>query len=188
MIPFNWFAEVVNRAPTLVVGNPNYVKKIVFPLPILSWVSVLAALFHALIGVVVLVLGQLLLRGSISPTLWMFPLIWLPLGLLLLGFSFWLSALAVYLRDIGQVIAMSVTVLMFLSPLFYPTSSLPPWLAQWAWLNPMVFSIEATRQTLLWGQAPAWSALALQIACAAIFAAMGHAWFHKAANGFGDVL
>ena len=188
MIPFNLFAEVATRAPALIVNNPNYVKKVVFPLPVLSWVNVLAALFHAAVSLVALLLTQLVVEGRLAPTLWLLPLVWLPLCLLLLGLSLWLSSLAVFVRDIGQVVGMAVTILMFLSPLFYPASSLPAWVAGWIWLNPLVFLIEATRQVVLWGQIPAWNTLLAYTVGAWAFAASGYLWFNKSRNGFADVL
>jgi lipopolysaccharide transport system permease protein len=103
MIVFGIFAEIVNRAPTLIITNVNYVKKVVFPLEILSWVSLGSVLFHSLVSLVVLLLAQLIINQSLSWTIVFFPFVLLPLIFASLGTAWFLASLGVYVRDIGQV-------------------------------------------------------------------------------------
>ena len=125
LIVFNLFAECINRAPGLIVSNPNYVKKVVFPLEILPLVSLLSALYHALISLAVWLVAYLFFYGLPPATVLLLPLVLLPLSLFIMGCSWLLASLGVFLRDISQIIGITVTVLMFLSPIFYSASSLP---------------------------------------------------------------
>jgi lipopolysaccharide transport system permease protein len=119
------FAECLNRAPGLILANTNYVKRVMFPLEILPWVAMGSALFHAFVSLIVLVLGQLLVFGSVPWTALLLPLIWAPLVLTTMGVTWIFAAFGVYLRDIGQMTVVITTVALFLSPVFYPVKSLP---------------------------------------------------------------
>lgn len=188
LIVFNFVAECLGRAPDLVVSNANYVKRVVFPLEMLPLVTVGTAGFHALINLGVW-LAAFVLSGHVpGPAMISFPLIMLPVALVTLGAVWGLSSLGVYLRDLGQVIGVVITALMFLSPIFYPVSALPERLRAFAALNPMAVAIEQARDVMFWGHWPEPAALALQLVVAAVVAWGGFAWFQKTRNGFADVL
>ena len=128
---FSFFAECVNRAPGLVLEQPNLVKKVVFPLHILPWVSAAsAALGLAVSGVLLLGLA-LLAKGGLPLSALALPLVWLPLVPLVLGLSWLLTGLGTYVRDVGQVLGMAVSALMFLSPIFFPVEALPAAVRPW---------------------------------------------------------
>lgn len=188
MIVHGLFAECVNRAPGLILGNVNYVKKVVFPLEILPWVALGSALFHSAISLLVLLLAQLFFNQTLPWTVVLFPLVLLPLLLATMGAAWFLSALGVYLRDVGQTIGLVTTVLMFLSPVFYPISALPEKYRFWLHLNPLTFIIEEGRKTLVYGQLPDWGGGALYLACSMLIAWAGFWWFQKSRKGFADVL
>jgi lipopolysaccharide transport system permease protein len=118
LITFNLFAECVNRAPGLILSNVNYVKKVVFPLEIMPWVTMGAALFHALISVAVLLGFFLAFHHFVHWTVLLLPLVWLPFLLLTLGISWFLAATGVFLRDIGQIVGIVTTAMLFRSPSF----------------------------------------------------------------------
>jgi len=182
------FAEVLNRAPGIILGNVNYVKKVVFPLEILAVISLGAALFHALVSLLVLLVAFAMLNGFIQWTALFAPLVLLPLMLLSLGFGWILSSLGVFVRDIGQLIGVFTTALLFLSPVFFPVSALPESFQPWLNLNPLTFIIEQTRDVLIWGRMPDWEGLTLYLIGAGIFAWLGYFWFQKTRKGFADVL
>jgi len=188
MIVHALFAEVLNRAPTIILGNVNYVKKVVFPLEILTVVSLSAALFHALVSLLVLLLAFAMFNGFIHWTTIFAPVVLLPLMILSLGFGWILSSLGVFVRDIGQIIGVLTSALMFLSPVFYPVSALPESVQPWLHLNPLTFIIEQTRDVLIWGRMPDWGGLTLYLIGAGIFAWLGYFWFQKTRKGFADVL
>jgi len=188
MIVHGLFAECFNRAPTLITGNPNYVKKIVFPLEILPWISMGAALFHTGISWLVLLVAELLLKGSIPLTTVLFPVVLLPLIILTMGLSWFLAALGAYLRDISQITGIITTVLMFLSPMFYPITAIPEAYRPLLYINPLTLIIEESREVLIWGNLPSITQLGSYYLVSVLIAWLGFWWFQKTRKGFADVL
>jgi lipopolysaccharide transport system permease protein len=188
LIVFQLFSEVVLRAPTLVLGNANYVKKVVFPLQILPVVSLGSALFHAGVSLVVLLGFMLAVDGAIPPTALLLPIVIIQFCLMILGIAWFLSALGVYYRDISQILGTLVTALMFLSPIFFPLSALPEWIRGWIGLNPVSLPVEQTRALLIFGSMPDLLGLAAYTVAALAVAVLGYAWFQKTRKGFADVL
>jgi lipopolysaccharide transport system permease protein len=188
LIVFNLFAECFNRSPSLILSNVNYVKKVVFPLEILPWVALGAALFHTLISLGVWLIAYLVLFGVPHITVLFLPLVFLPLLLFIMGLTWGLASLGVYLRDVSQFIGVVTTVLMFLSPVFYPASALPEEYRHLLLLNPLTPAIEQARDVLFWGKAPDMILLSVYLLAATFIAWLGFAWFQKTRKGFADVL
>lgn len=188
MIVHGLFAECANRAPTLIMNNSNYVKKVVFPLEILPVITLGSALFHSCISLVVLLIAQFVIVGTLSWSALLFPLILVPLILATLGISWLLASLGVYLRDVGHVITVLTTVLLFLSPVLYPVAALPEAYQPWLKLNPLTYIIEESRNVLLFGNLPDWGSLATAIAVGALIATAGFWFFQKTRKGFADVI
>jgi len=188
LLIFNLFAECVNRAPTLILSNVNYVKKVVFPLEILPVVVFGAAFFHAVVSFLVWLVFSFFVIGLPPLTALLLPVILLPLTFLVLGFSWLLASLGVYLRDVTQVVGIIVTTLMFLSPIFYPVSAIPAKYHPLIYSNPLAFIIEQVRNLLIFGISLDWSGVTWMTVCTLIFAWGGFAWFQKTRKGFADVL
>jgi lipopolysaccharide transport system permease protein len=188
LIMFNLFAECLNRAPGLILSNVNYVKKVVFPLEILPWVTLGSAVFHALISLGVWLIAYLIFFGVPHITVVLLPLIILPLLLFVMGLTWGLASLGVYVRDVSQFIGSLTTVLMFLSPIFYPANALPESYRQLLLLNPLTPAIEHTRDVLFWGIFPNMTILFVYLLSAGVVAWLGFAWFQKTRKGFADVL
>lgn len=188
LIVHGFFAECVSRAPQLILGNPNFVKRVVFPLDILPWPMLGSALFHALINLPVLVLMQLLSGQPVQATVLLFPVLLLPLALMLAGISWLLASLGTYFRDINQVTGVIVTAFLFVSSAFVPVEQLPPDYARVFRLNPLTFFIDQARLVALRGELPDWSGLAVSALLGLLVAFIGHAWFEKTRGGFADVL
>lgn len=185
---FGLFAETLNRAPTLITSNVNYVKKVIFPLEVLPVVAVGAALFHTLIGVMVLMAALLLTQGNIPLSALALPLVMIPLLLFSLGLGWIFSSLGVYVRDVAQTVGIATTVIMFLSPVFYSVQSLPEGYRKVLMFNPLTFIIEQARAAVVFGQWPDWVLLALYTLGSAAVAWAGYWWFQKTRRGFADVL
>jgi lipopolysaccharide transport system permease protein len=182
------FAECVNRAPGLVLANPNYVKKVVFPLEVLPGIAMGSALFHTGASLIVLLCGLVVGSLGIPRTVVLFPLVLAPFVVFTMGICWFLAATGVYLRDLGHAVGIATTVMLFLSPVFYPSSSLP---ARYGWLlqiTPLTFIIEQSRDVLVWGRLPNWTGLLGYSVASVIVAQLGFRWFQKARRGFADVL
>ncbi|MCX5871525.1 MAG: ABC transporter permease [Deltaproteobacteria bacterium] len=188
LIVLNLFSEVLNRAPGLILSNVNYVKKVVFPIEILPVIAMGATLFHSLVSLGVLLAAFVLFNGYLHWTLVFIPLVLLPLVIITLGLSWMLASLGVFLRDVGQTISIITTVLMFLSPVFYPVTAVPEKFRPFIMANPLTFIIEQAREVLIWGHLPNWMGLGGYTLVATVVAWTGYAWFQKTRKGFADVL
>ena len=188
MIVHGLFSEVLNRAPGLILSNVNYVKKVVFPLHVLPVIAMGAALFHASISLIVLLIAFVLFNGYLHWTAIFIPVVLLPLVILTLGIAWVLASLGVFLRDVGQTVGIITTVMLFLAPIFYPITALPEEIRPWIMANPLTFIIEEARKVLILGRMPHWAGLGVYTVAATAVAWAGFAWFQKTRKGFADVL
>ena len=188
MIVHGLFAEVLNRAPSLILSNVNYVKKVVFPLEILPVVVMSAAFFHSIISFGVLLAAFALFNGYLHWTVVLTPLVLLPLIILTTGLAWMLASLGAFLRDVGQTVGIITMVLMFLAPVFYPVTAIPEEFRPWIMANPLTFIIEQAREVLIWGRVPDWTGLGVYTMVAMVITWVGYAWFQKTRKGFADVL
>lgn len=188
LIVFNIFSECITRAPGIILSNVNYVKKVVFPLEILPIIGLLSALFHGAISLAVWILAYIVLFGIPHSTVFYLPLIILPYILFIMGLSWGLASLGVYLRDVGQIVSLLTTVLMFMSPIFYPVTALPENYRHLLYLNPLTTVIEQVRSVLYFGNSPDFFMLSVYWVTAFVISWLGFAWFQKTRKGFADVL
>lgn len=188
LIVFNLFSECINKAPSLILNNVNYVKKVVFPLDILPWVMIGAGLFHVAISLIVWLIGYSFLIGMPSHTALLFPVVLLPFIILTLGLTWLLASLGVFLRDINQMVGIITTALMFLSPLFFPLELIPSAYIKYVQFNPITVPIEQVRNVLVWGKNPDWFLLSIYSIVAIFIAYIGFFFFQKSRKGFADVL
>ena len=152
---FHAFSETLSWAPTLITTNPNFVKKVVFPLEVLPVAQIGAAAFHLSVSLGLVLLGSLFSTAGLSLTALWLPVLVLPLLLLSLGVAWLLAALGVFVRDIGQLSAFAVTVLLFASAIMFPSEyiaqhSAPLW--NILRFNPLLQIVSLARHTVLWQQ------------------------------------
>ena len=186
LIVFNAFAECLTKAPRLIVANPNFVKKVVFPLEILPWVMSLSALIHLLIATAVWLLGYVILFGTPQASVIYFPAILIAFFPVLLAIGWLLAAVGVIVRDIDQLTGMLANALLFLTPIFYSVDAAPPLIQNALMLNPLTFIVEQMRLVLFVGEAPnlpgllTYFVLSLASSMAALFV------FRRLRDGFAD--
>lgn len=188
LIVHGLLAEVLNRAPSLIVSNVNYVKKVVYPLEILVVINLVAALFHSAVSILVLLIVFIGLNGYIHWTSIFLPIVLLPLATLVLGVGWILASLGVFLRDIGQTIGILTTAMLFMAPVFFPLSAVPVHYHAYILANPLTFIIEQSREIVVYGHQPDWLGLGVYMVVALIVAWSGYGWFQKTRKGFADVL
>jgi lipopolysaccharide transport system permease protein len=181
-------SEVLTRSPVSIVGNVNFVKKVVFPLELLAWVTVLSALFHFILALVVLFAFMLFTGYGIPVTALAFPLVLIPFLLVTLGVAWFVSSLGVYVRDVSQVTGFLATALLFLSPIFYPLSAVPERFRDLFLLNPLTHVIIESRNVLMMGQWPDPGGLLVYWLVAIAVFWLGYVWFQRTRGGFADVL
>lgn len=185
---YSIFSECVNEAPTLMLKNQNYIVQIRFPVEVLPWVSLLAAMYLLAMALVVLLVFHIALLGLPPATWLLMPLLILPIALLTLGVTWFVSSVGVYFRDLSQVTVMLTTALLFMSPIFYPASRIPE-SARWLYdLNPFAVLLEASKGLLFFGTGPNWFAIIGLTLIAFGVAWSGFSWFMRTKHGFADVV
>jgi lipopolysaccharide transport system permease protein len=188
LIIFNMFSEVLSKSATLVTGNPNFVKKVVFPLELLPVIAVASALIHAFIAIAVWFLGYFFLLGIPKPTVVLFPLVLLAFVPILLGVGWFLSSVGVVVRDITQFTGMLNQALLFLTPIFYSIEVAPPLLQNLLMLNPLTFIVEQFRQVLFMGFMLDLQGLVLYFVFASMLAYVALVLFRRLRSGFADMV
>ncbi len=188
LIVFNFFSENINRAPNLILENPSYVKKVVFPLEILPITGTLSVLFNTLTSMLVLVFGIVVIKRSLGfGVVYLVP-IWISLMLVTWGIGWFLAGLGVYLRDLRHVVSTGLTIMLFLSPIFYPVTALPAGMRKIIYFNPLTFFIEQNRNILMENKPPDLLYLVIAMIASCLTASVGFWLFEKMRKGFPDVL
>lgn len=188
LIIFGVLAEPVNRAPSLILENGNYVKKVVFPLEVLGMVALVSNLVQAGISLLVWLLIYVIWVGPPPATCLLLPVALLPLCFLTLGLTWMLCALGVFLRDMRQIVPVATTILMFLSPIFFPGSAVPPRFAFCVDANPLAWTIEMTRDLMIFGRLPDLVPWLVMLIASYAVACIGLWIFGRLRMAFSDVL
>lgn len=188
MTVFNIFSESVNGSVGIVSGNPNYVKKVVFPLELLPVSAVLSACFFGLIWLGILFLGIVLFLHKICLTAVCLPLIFIPLVFSSCGISWFVASLGVFVRDLAHLVGIILLVLYFMTPIFYSVEMVPESIRSILLLNPLTSIVQSARQVLMYNQWPDWRMLGMVTILSMVIFQLGYFWFMKTKRGFADVL
>ncbi|MBI4962837.1 MAG: ABC transporter permease [Desulfomonile tiedjei] len=188
IIIYNVFSVCASKAPSAIYENPSLVKKVVFPLEILPVAILLASIVNAGFGLAILIPTLLILSPEISSTIYMFPLVLLPLCALSLGVAWFLASLGVFVRDVGQAIVILLQLLFFASPVIYPLSAAPGMFRALLRLNPLTTILEDARRTLIWGQPIEWGWWFAVTIVSLVLMQLGYVWFMKSKRVFADII
>jgi lipopolysaccharide transport system permease protein len=185
---FQFVGEVMGLAPTIIVTNPNFVKRVVFPLEVLPTANVGAAGFHLLISLGLALICLVIFDRTVNIELLWLPVIILPLVLLCMGIAWTLSALGVFFRDIGQLMQFLTMALMYSSAVFFSASKIPASIWFFLKFNPLLLAIELARNTALWGQPINYHHLLYLYATGLLVCMVGHSIFRRLKPTFADVI
>lgn len=188
LVIFNFFSECLNRAPNIVRDNVNYVKKIVFPLELLSVIYCLSSMFQMFVNYIILLAFYVLLIGVPPWTVLIFPFFLLPLFIFSLAITWLFSSLGVFLPDIKQVTGIMSTVLMFISPVFYSITAIPEKYRYLMYLNPLTFVLEQNKDLLFRGLISNIDTYIYSLIASLFFMVCCYIWFMKTKKAFADVL
>jgi lipopolysaccharide transport system permease protein len=183
-----FFSELVSEAPALILNNPTYVKKVVFPTESLLWVLVCYGLALTFLRVAVFFVACLWMQGSIPVTALLVPFVWIPLILIAVGTGWILAALGTLVKDVGEIVGLVLMAMFFLSPVLYPIETIPEsvrWVAQ---LNPVTLPIQQTRDLAYFGTLPDAVIWLIQLGASALVAWCGFLFFRRSKRVFGDVV
>ena len=188
MLPWLAFSEAVGRSASVILDHRTFVKKLVFPIEILPVNLAVAGLVSEAFGAIIFALGMWYFGRPFGPTILYLPVLLVPQLLFTLGLCWFLAALGVFFRDIGQIIGFVLTLWFFMTPICYPMASLP---SKWLWLfaqNPLYILVGNYRLIFLETLSPDWRSLAKLGALSVLVFLAGHAWFYKLRRSFADLL
>lgn len=188
LVAFNMLSDVIGRSSGIIAANVNYVKKVIFPLELLPVMITMTALFNSCVSLVVLVIAKLILTHSISVTLPMVVIVYIPLVIFTIGVSLILASVSVYLKDIASAVSVLITVLMYISPVFFTVDSVPAPYKIVCEINPLTYMIENFRNVVLYGTMPDWKYMLISCVVAVLTAWIGGIVFRRLKEGFADVL
>lgn len=188
LLPWNAFAEGLNRSTGVLLENANLIKRAVFPSEILPVYPVIAGIVNELVGFGILLAALLAIGHPITPVMLLLPAIFLLQFVLTTGLAWIVAATTVFIRDLGQILSVILTLWVFLTPIFYPPSVVPQGMRLFLTVNPLYALVEAYRNLILKGQLPAWGSLALLASIGAIVFVVGYRVFIRMQPAFADVL
>lgn len=188
LVAWTFFSSALSYSGNSLVGNSSLLTKVYFPRATLPTSAVLSGVPDFFLASVLLV--GLMAYYHIAPswTVLLWPVLLIPLILLALGAGLFLSALNVKFRDIKYALPFLIQLLMFLSPVIYPTSMVPERYRVLAALNPLSGILEAFRSSLLPSRTVDWKLLGISGAVTLVIFFLGLLFFRKAERDFADVI
>lgn len=189
LLPWIAFSSGLIQAASSVVGQPNLVKKVVFPLGLLPLVPILSAFIESSFGLMALIFFVGVTSGTLPTTLALLPLVWIPQLLLTAGLGYLTAGLTVFLRDIPQTLGVILNIWMYLTPIIYPAKAIPEqWRGLVFWLNPMTAIVEVYRDLILGGEVKHWGELGVSSLIALVMFCGGLYCYRRLRPAFADVL
>ena len=189
LLPWIAFSTGLNQSASSVIGQPNLVKKVVFPLSLLPLVPILSAFVESSFGLMMLIFFVALSSGTIHTTLALLPLVWLPQLLLTAGLGYLAAGLTVFLRDVPQTLNVILNIWFYATPVVYPATSIPESWRNWVlWLNPLAAIAEVYRDFVLTGEVKHWGELGIAFTISVIIFVIGFLVYRRLRPAFADVL
>ncbi|MEP0980868.1 ABC transporter permease [Leptolyngbya sp. AS-A5] len=189
LIPWTAFVAGLSGAVGSVIGQPNLIKKVVFPLALLPLVPICTALVESSFGMMLLITFMAISAKTIHSTVWLLPVVLLPQLLFTAGLGYLFAGLTVFLRDIPQTIAVLLSLWFYVTPIVYPASLIPEAWRFWVfWFNPMTAIVEVYRDVFLVGEMKHWHELGVLWAIAVVAFALGFGVYRRLRPAFADVV
>jgi lipopolysaccharide transport system permease protein len=189
LLPWIAFTGGLIQSASSVIGQPNLVKKVVFPLALLPLVSILSVFIESAFGLVALIFFVALTTHTLHPTLALLPLVWLTQLLLTAGLGYLSAGLTVFVRDIPQTLGVILNLWFYVTPIIYPASAIPESFRGWVfWLNPIATIAEVYRDIVIVGEIKHWSEWGVSLAISATVFYLGFTVYKRLRPSFADVL
>ena len=188
MLPWLPFSEAVGRSASVMLEHRNFVKKVVFAVETLPANLVASGMVGGSFAILLFSFVVLFVRHALPLSVLWLPVLVVPQLLFTLGLAWFLAALGVFVRDLGQILAFLLTIWFFATPICYPEESMPPALAPLLSKNPMYVLVRGYRAIFLQGHAPAFGPLWKFWLLSLVVVVLGHAWFYKLRRSFADLL
>jgi lipopolysaccharide transport system permease protein len=188
LLPWIWFASSLQQGVTCILDGAGLVTRSRFPAEVLPVVTVTANTVNFVLTVPLLFLFLLAFQVRLGPPLLVLPVLVALQYVLTLGPVLILAAANVYFRDLQHIILHLLTVMQFLTPVFYPVSLIPEPFRAWIFLNPLAVLISAYQDVLYFGRLPAWPPLLGLLVLAAAMLSVAVAMFTRSKRTFVEAL
>ena len=188
LIPWTFFTTTVQQAAFTVIANGNIVQKVYFPREILPISIVASGAINFLISTIIIVAFVIFSGLGLTPLVLLYPVVLFVQCLLLLGISFIVSAVTVYIRDIEHFIGVVLMAAFYITPIVYRIEQLPENLRFIMQINPMTYIINAYRDVFYYKQMPDFGELGIVFAASCVLVVIGYGIFKKLQKGFVEQL
>lgn len=188
LIPWNFFSTVINRSTWTIIENGNIIKKVYFPRAILPFSLLISETINFMISSIIILCFTLANGMGLSWYILLFPVLLLTQDLVMLGLSFVLSAITVYMRDIQHFIGVILQLLMYAAPVVYSIQTIPEnfrWILKF---NPMTYIIEGYRDIFYSQTMPDMKMIGILFCGGLIFSVIGYFIFNKLQKRFAEEL
>lgn len=149
IVCWNYFSLVVNNGSNTLIANQNLIKKLNFPKITLIISKALSALVELSISFILLIIGVIVFGIPISSKVLIIPLFFFVNFITGISLSIWIAALTIRNRDLLHVVPYIITLGIWLTPVFYPSTIIPEKLSFLIYFNPIAGVIEGVRYCLL---------------------------------------
>jgi len=144
------FADIINGSAGLILSHSHLIKKTLFHSQILPVVKIVSSIITHSVFVVVL-LGLIIIQGMPFSFYYIQSLYYLfGMSVLALGISWIVSSLNVFLRDVGQIVAVVLQVGFWATPIFWDIQIMPKGFQTAIKLNPMFYIVQGYRESFIY--------------------------------------
>ncbi|MFI5382043.1 MAG: ABC transporter permease [Tepidisphaerales bacterium] len=188
LVAFNFFSEMAYRAPSLLHEYSHFIKQTMFPAEMLAIISTLRATAYASIALLLMLAAQLILAGSLSWTVLLLPLWFVPFLAFLIGLTWLLSSMGAFTRDTSYLMMTIAPLLMFVTPVFFTHETLSPPVKLLMYGNILTGFIEIVRDLVVFGRLPDPLVCLWTLFLSALTFWFGYWFFCKHRDGVADVI
>lgn len=188
IIVYQFIAECLARSPMTLVTQPNFVKKVIFPLEILPLATICAVFIQMLMNLCVLFMVIIGFHGALPATAIYIPFVLVPFFLFAVGIGWFFSAIGVFFRDLVVFVTPLRMFLLYASAIFYSIDRVPSFLRPLVEWNPLGFTVYEFRKVLVWGMTPEWQHLGCAFLISIIFVGVSYIFFMSVKKQFAESL
>ena len=188
LVPWFFFSETVSRSAGALHENRALVTKTLFPSEIIPICLLVSSFINHLIGLAILFIFAVAITGGVSPMSGLVVIYFVPLTLMVLGMSWALASLNVFIRDVSQVVGIVLNIWFYYTPIIYPVSIIPAKFRMLLQINPMYHVVEGYRDCLVSGKWPNPYHLAYLTVFSTVVFVLGGLLYKRLKPAFADVL
>ena len=188
LLPWSWFGSTIGSACNLFVSSRDLVRRPDFAPSLLMTVNTLSNLLTYLVALPILLVMLAIYNIALTPLLLLFPVLLLLQGVMMVGLSLIVATLNVYFRDVQHIVSVVLTLLFYLTPVFYrPQAVVARYHMMYA-LNPIAVLVQCYRAIFLYGVTPPWQSLVYVAASSLVIWLVGLLVYQSRAHDIVDLI